>query len=88
MKQDLQRALESVPPRVSAESRLLIGEPAEVIVEAANEADLLMLGSRGSYRPTPRVALGTVGAAVTRNAPSPTLITPTDSNPGARPGPR
>ena len=79
MEHHLQRALESVPSTVSAESRLLFGEPAEMIVEAASEVDLLILGSQGSYGPIPRLMLGSVGAAVVRGAPSPTLITPTDS---------
>jgi nucleotide-binding universal stress UspA family protein len=79
MERHLQRALESVPSTVPAESRLLFGEPAEMIVEAANEVDLLILGSQGSYGLIPRLMLGSVGAAVVRGAPRATLITPTDS---------
>lgn len=79
MERHLQRALESVPPTVPAESRLLLGEPAEMIVETASEVDLLILGSRGSYGLVPRLMLGSVGAAVVKGATSPTLITPTDS---------
>jgi nucleotide-binding universal stress UspA family protein len=77
MERHLQRALESVPSRVPTESRLLHGEPAEMIVEAANEVDLLVLGSQGSYGLIPRLTLGSVGTAAVRGAPSPTLITPT-----------
>lgn len=79
MEHHLQRALESVPSTVSAETRLLLGKPAEVIVEAASEVDLLTLGSRDSYGLIPRLMLGGVGAAVVKGARTPTLITPTGS---------
>jgi nucleotide-binding universal stress UspA family protein len=79
MERHLRHALDSVPPTVSSESRLLLGEPAEQIAEVANEADLVMLGSRGGYGSDHRVVLGSVGAAIVKSAPSPTLITPTDS---------
>jgi nucleotide-binding universal stress UspA family protein len=79
MERHLRRALGSVPPDISAESRLLLGEPGETIIAAANGVDLLILGSQGNYSAVSRLVLGSVGAAVMRNAPCPTLITPIDS---------
>lgn len=78
MEHHLERALETVPSSLAARSRLLFGAPAQSLVEAAREGDLLVLGSRGSYGVLRRVVLGTVGAAVIRSAECPTVITPTD----------
>jgi nucleotide-binding universal stress UspA family protein len=79
MRRHLERALEMVPPTITARSQLLLGAPARAIVEAAKDADLLVLGSRGTYGPIRRLVLGTVGTAAMRSATCPTLITPTDS---------
>jgi nucleotide-binding universal stress UspA family protein len=79
MEHHLKRALKMVPPAISARSRLLFGSPALVILDAAKGADLLVLGSRGSYSVLRRLALGSVGKAAVRGATCPTLITPTDS---------
>jgi nucleotide-binding universal stress UspA family protein len=76
MEGHLRHAVERVPSAVSAESRLLFGRPARALVEAVEEADLLVLGSRGSYTPHHRLALGSVAAEVLRSAPIPTLVTP------------
>lgn len=78
MERHLQRALESVPPTTLAESKILYGDPTEEIVEAAAEADLLVLGSRGSYGPATQLVLGEVGAGVVKSASTPTLFTVTD----------
>jgi nucleotide-binding universal stress UspA family protein len=79
MEHHLERALEMVPSMIAAQSRLLFGAPARAIVDAAKGADLLVLGSRGSYSAIRHLALGTVGTAAMRCATCPTLITPTDS---------
>ncbi len=70
----LERALESVPADVVAESRLLAGVAAEALVEAAAAADLIVLGSRSQFGPRPRMRPGSVGAAVARLSPVPTVI--------------
>lgn len=70
----LERALASVPADVFAESRLLIGVAAEALVDAAAEADLIVLGSRSQFGPEPRMRPGSVGAAVARRSPVPTVI--------------
>ncbi len=76
MEHHLERAHTQVPDSVLAKTRLLRGPPDHAIVEAAEESDLLVLGSRGHYGPSRRLFLGSVAAQVTRNAPCSTLITP------------
>jgi nucleotide-binding universal stress UspA family protein len=78
MERHVRQALERVPPTVSAESRLLFGPAERVLVEAAEEVDLLVLGSRGSYGPLHHLALGSVAAEVVRSSTRPTLVTPDD----------
>jgi nucleotide-binding universal stress UspA family protein len=78
MEHHLKRALEMVPPEIPAQSRLLFGPPGRAILDAAKGADLLVLGSRGSYTVLRRLALGSVGKEAVRAATCPILITPTD----------
>jgi nucleotide-binding universal stress UspA family protein len=78
MEHHLRRALEMVPPAIPAQSRLLFGPPARAILDAARRADLLVLGSRGSYSVLRRLTLGSVGTEAMYGATYPTLITPTD----------
>jgi nucleotide-binding universal stress UspA family protein len=70
----LRQALEAVPHGVSAESRLLSGLADRSLIEAAASVDLLVLGSRSHYGPTPRMRPGRVGASVASAAPCPTVI--------------
>lgn len=64
-----------VPDGISTEPQLLHGDPAEVLTEAAEELDLLVLGSRG-YGPVKGTLLGSVSARVMAAAPCPVLIVP------------
>lgn len=77
MKRHLSRARDAVPADVAVETRLIYGAPGHVLLEAAEGADLLVLGSRGNYGIVQRLLLGTVGTAAVRGASCPTLITPT-----------
>jgi nucleotide-binding universal stress UspA family protein len=70
----LRQALEAVPHGVSAELRLLSGLADRSLIEAAASVDLLVLGSRSHYGPTPRMRPGRVGASVASAAPCPTVI--------------
>jgi nucleotide-binding universal stress UspA family protein len=70
----LERALESVPAEVVAESRLLAGVAAEALLGAATAADLIVLGSRSQFGPRPRMRPGSVGASVAIRSPCPTVI--------------
>lgn len=79
MERHIQRALEAVPATIAARSELLVGAPSRALVDAASDADLLVLGSRGNYAVDQRLVLGTVGTAAMRSAACPTLVTPTAS---------
>ncbi|HEU4943522.1 MAG TPA: universal stress protein, partial [Solirubrobacterales bacterium] len=72
----LDRALKRMPKAIAAEARVLHGSPGQAIVEAARDADLLVIGSRGHYGVARRLLLGSVAARVMRSAPCPTLVTP------------
>lgn len=76
VRRHLDRALKRMPPAITADARVLHGSPGQAIVEAARDADLLVIGSRGHYGIARRLLLGSVAARVMRSAPCPTLITP------------
>jgi nucleotide-binding universal stress UspA family protein len=77
MQRHLDRAERAAPGTVWIRTRLLHGPPDHVLPKAAEEADLLLLGSRGHYGRARRLFMGSVATQVARQAPCPTLITPT-----------
>jgi nucleotide-binding universal stress UspA family protein len=62
-------------PGVRTEARVVIGEPARTLADAAEFADLLVLGSR-RWGPLARLALGSTSEAVVRRATRPALVLP------------
>ncbi|HEX5712985.1 MAG TPA: universal stress protein [Solirubrobacterales bacterium] len=76
MQRHLGEAQKGAPEGVSVETRLLHGAPNHVLPQAAEAADLLILGSRGHYGRARRLFMGSVATQVTRHAPCATLITP------------
>jgi nucleotide-binding universal stress UspA family protein len=64
-----------VPAEVVVERRLLSGNPARTITEAAEDFDLLLLGSR-CYGPVRSALLGSVSFKLARAAPCPILVVP------------
>lgn len=72
----LEHAVEHARHSVEAEGQILYGIPSHAIPDAAEDADLLVIGSRGHYGVARRLLLGSVAARVMRTAPCPTLITP------------
>jgi nucleotide-binding universal stress UspA family protein len=74
----LDRAVERARHTVEAEGQILYGSPSHAIPDAAKDADLLVIGSRGHYGVARQVLLGSVAARVVRTAPCPTLITPAE----------
>jgi nucleotide-binding universal stress UspA family protein len=72
----LDRALAGLPDGVQATGELLYGDVVdELSVVGERGADLLVCGSRG-YGPVRRVLLGTVSAALVRQASVPVLVVP------------
>lgn len=72
----LDEAKTSIPSEVEYETSVLIGEPAEVLVEAAaDRGAILVLGSR-AYGPIRRVRFGLGSSAVMRSARCPVLVHP------------
>jgi nucleotide-binding universal stress UspA family protein len=72
----LDRALAGLPDGVRATGQLLYGEVVDELSMVGEQgADLLICGSRG-YGPVRRVLLGTVSAALVRQASVPVLVVP------------
>jgi len=72
----LARGRASLSPDIAVETAEVHGIASEVITALARDADLLAIGSRGSYGPVRRIFLGSVAAKVARMAPCPTVIVP------------
>jgi nucleotide-binding universal stress UspA family protein len=67
--------LESPPDGVRIEHVLRHGDPVDVLAAASQDADLLVLGSRG-YGPRRAVLLGGVSGRVVRTAACPVIVVP------------
>jgi nucleotide-binding universal stress UspA family protein len=78
----LDRALERVPAGLPVEHRLLTGDPADLIANAAADFDLLIVGSRG-YGPVRRALLGSVSARLAHTAKCPLLVLPRGAGAGS-----
>lgn len=72
----LEHVVEHTRRSVETKGEILYGIPSHAIPDAAKDADLLVIGSRGHYGVARRLLLGSVAARVLRTAPCPTLITP------------
>jgi len=75
MERVLRRGSEQLPGDLEVETRLLLGRPSRALVEAAEDVNLLMLGSRG-YGPLRRVLLGGVSSVLIRRSPTPVVVLP------------
>lgn len=74
----LDASLREIPAGVSAERELLEGHAAEALAKAAEDLDLLVLGSRG-YGPVKGTLLGSVSTRLINSAPCPVLVLPRDT---------
>ncbi|MFA4927550.1 MAG: universal stress protein [Patulibacter sp.] len=75
VREDLTAAAGRVEGVERIDVRVLTGEPVKAITEATDDADLLVLGSRG-YGPIRRVLLGSVSAKLVRDPACPLLVLP------------
>jgi nucleotide-binding universal stress UspA family protein len=71
----LEEANDRAGSELSVNQLLLRGDPAEALASAADDLDLLVLGSRG-YGPLGRALLGGVSGKLMRLAPCPVLVIP------------
>lgn len=71
----LDEAVAEAPARAKAHGEILHGSPPKVLAAAAEDLDLLVLGSRG-YGPLNAVLLGGVSHALLRDAPCPVVVLP------------
>lgn len=79
----LEEAAAMAPPGIPVRRRLLHGDPASALAEAASDFDLLVVGSR-CYGPVRRALLGSVSVKLMRTAPAPVLVIPRGDGDDAR----
>ena len=72
---ELDGAVASLPPEVQVTGRLLEGPTARSLADAAEDHDLLVVGSRG-YGPHGAVLLGSVAGGLAHLAPCPLVVLP------------
>lgn len=71
----LDEAVAETPPDAQARGEILHGSPTKALAAAAEDLDLLVLGSR-EYGPVGAVLLGSVSRGLLRDAPSPVVVLP------------
>lgn len=76
LREQLDKAMETIPDGVGTEATLVRGDPPEKLAAAAGSpGSVLILGSR-AYGPIRRVLLGSVSTRLMRSAPCPVLVHP------------
>jgi nucleotide-binding universal stress UspA family protein len=80
LEKEVDDALGKLPANLEIERSVVEGDPVKSLASAGQEADLLIIGSRG-YGPMHHVLLGSVSAKLMRCASCPVLVVPR----GARP---
>jgi nucleotide-binding universal stress UspA family protein len=68
-------AAAELPAELGLETRVVDGEPVDVLADVSRDADLLVLGSRG-HGPLRRVLLGGVSGALLERAACPVIVVP------------
>lgn len=67
--------VERLEPGIDSDSRAVHGQPADVLVQESQDADLLVVGSRG-FGGFKRLMLGSVSQQVAHHASCPVVIVP------------
>lgn len=75
LRRQLEDVARSIREDVSANTVVLCGDPVRLLADAAADADLLVVGSRG-YGPLRRVLLGSTSAGLVRSVRCPVLVYP------------
>jgi nucleotide-binding universal stress UspA family protein len=75
LKRDLDELIDAAPDGVHAEGTFEEGSPARVLIDASDDLDLLVVGSRG-HGPVGSVLLGSVGARLIVDAACPVMVVP------------
>jgi nucleotide-binding universal stress UspA family protein len=76
LEREVAALVESLPPAVSPEARVVSGHPARTLAgETERDVDLLVIGSRG-HGPLGRVLLGSVSSEIVRSASCPVMVVP------------
>jgi nucleotide-binding universal stress UspA family protein len=73
--EELDEAVAKLEGEPRAERFFAVGNPAKILIEASEELDLLVLGSRG-YGPLHSVLVGGVAGRVVRDAACPVIVLP------------
>ena len=76
----LDAAVAKIEGEPRAEAFFAVGDPAEILVEASEQLDLLLVGSRG-YGPLRSVVVGGVAGRVVREAACPVIVLPRSARP-------
>jgi nucleotide-binding universal stress UspA family protein len=77
-RQQLERAVASLPPEVKAEAVFVDGDPIRELTRASEECDVLVVGSRG-HGPIGAVLTGSVSSRLARTAACPLVVVPRGS---------
>jgi nucleotide-binding universal stress UspA family protein len=73
--EELDTAIANLEGEPRAEAFFAVGDPAEILIEASEQLDLLLVGSRG-YGPLRSVVVGGVAGRVVREAACPVIVLP------------
>ena len=72
---ELEAAIAEVADGIEVQADVLVNDPADGLLAAARQLDLLVVGSRG-FGPRKAVVLGSVSRKVAERAPCPVLVLP------------
>ena len=72
---ELESAMATIDAELGAEAEFTVGDAAQVLAEASEQLDLLLVGSRG-YGPMRAVMVGGVAGRLVREAACPVIVVP------------